>query len=264
MTASTRTEESLLNTFPGRLFVEHLRFFDRRDASIAEFVAAMPPDLLNILAGAANDRYLWSNDCAQAIHLDIDDPELREYADSAKAALAKLSAFNSPQIRHGKQVTLCEPRIRNRSPLSARPVGAFWTSTRLNDNKDTYSEAWQTGETRWEVHFDPTAVRLARIDSAHDWSTLIDGRAITASGCSYPDWPVIAASFDAIHLSALGLLLAHPSISDTPFVTTTGSGLEHSQAGHYASVAVWELVSTAWLHKPPNADIRPTGIFRST
>jgi hypothetical protein len=51
------------------------------------------------------------------------------------------------------------------------------------------------------------------------------------------DTGAIAESFDAVHLSPTGLLLAHP-------------------AG-YATVAHWSAVSTAWPNEPPGVELKP-------
>jgi hypothetical protein len=111
---------------------------------------------------------------------------------------------------------------------------------------------------RWTIHFDPTQARVARIDSARDWQDLIESNAVTAGDCKYPDWPAIAQHWDAVHLAPAGLLLAHPTISTTPFAPTDRFGYAHSRAGPYTSVADWSAVSTAWLHKPPDAKIAAT------
>jgi hypothetical protein len=144
--------------------------------------------------------------------------------------------------------------------LSALPNGAFWTSTPVTDDEDSWTlcgENLRRESPRWEMHFDVARIRVARIDSARDWADLIDSHTVTAGGCKYPDWPAIAESWDAVHLSPTGLLLAHPKISTTPFRSDDGSGLAHSQAGPYASVGAWSAVSTAWLREPPNVEFRP-------
>jgi hypothetical protein len=259
-TAAVSTPESLLDTFPGRLFIELLRFGHRRwHESSAVLLDAMCAEELVEAATNAVGRYLYSDDCVHVAHLDMDEPDLCEFNTAALAALSKLSTFDSPQIHQGTLAHLRAPNIRNRDPLSALPAGGFWTSTPLSDNEDSWTvsgENLHRGSPRWEVHFDDTVVRVARIDSARDWVELIESNAVTAQGCKYPDWPAIAKSWDAVHLSPAGLLLAHPAISKTPFTTIDGSGYVHSQAGPYASAATWSAVSTAWLHEPPGVHIR--------
>jgi hypothetical protein len=257
------TSESLLDTFPGRLFIDQLRFLQRHSGvSPAAFVGAMDPEDVIRAATYAVGHYLYS-DCVGVAHLDANDMvELREFDTAGLAALSRLSTFDSPQIHQGTLTELRAPHIGNRDPLCALPSGALWTSTPITDDADSWTvcgENLRRESPRWEVQFDTTRVRLVRVDSARDWIDLIEANPVAARGCMYPDWPAIAASWDAIHLSPTGLLLAHPTISTTPFTTTDGSGYAHSQAGRYASVAHWSAVSTAWLHQPPNAELRSAG-----
>jgi hypothetical protein len=84
--------------------------------------------------------------------------------------------------------------------LSALPAGAFWTSTPLTDEDDSWTisgENLRRDHPRWEVHFDTTRVRVARVGSARDWIDLIESNAVDVDGCKYPDWPAIARSWDA-------------------------------------------------------------------
>lgn len=211
------------------------------------------------IATRAVASYLYNDACLDVVDLDVHEPELREFDAAALTALSKLSTLSSPQIHQGMVRELRAPRVRNRDPLNALPNGAFWTSTPLAADEDSWTisgENLRRHHPRWEVHFDITRVRLARLDLARDWIDLIDSAPISADGCKYPNWPAIAQSWDAVHLSPAGLLLAHPKISTTPFVSTDGSGLAHSRSGPYASVGDWSGVSTAWLHEPPRVRIR--------
>lgn len=229
--------ESLLDTFPGRLFVEHMQ---------CRGGLAIPKELIR---GAARSvgGYLYSDRWQNVADFDVDDPELRKYDGWGLAALSALPSFGSPQIHQGILGELRAPRIRNREPLSALPAGAFWTSTPITEDDDSWTlcgENLRREMPRWEVHFDVVHVRVARIDSARDWAELIDSNTATANGCNYPDWPSIARSWDAVHLSPTGLLLAHPKISTTRF-------------NSYAGVGDWSAVSTAWLREPPGVVVRP-------
>jgi hypothetical protein len=242
--------ESLLDTFPGRLFIEDMRSFGG---------LAIPERLVRAAAWAVGG-YLYSDRWLDVAGLDVDDPELRAYDAAGLAALSGLPTFGSPQVHQGTLTKLPAPSIRNREPLSALPNGAFWTSTPIADGEDTWTlcgENQGRKNPRWEVHFDAARVRVARIDSAADWADLIDPHPATAAGCKYPDWPAIAETWDAVHLSPAGLLLAHPKISATPFEPTYGPAYAHSEAGTYASVAAWSAVSTAWLREPPNWELTP-------
>lgn len=243
-------DESLLDTFPGRLFIADMQSFGG---------LAIPEDLIRTAARAVGS-YLYSDRCDEVAHLDVDDVEACTYDAAGLAALSALPSFGSPQIHQGTIGELRAPQISNREPLSALPKGAFWTSTPVTDHEDSWTlslENQARESPRWEVHFDAARVRVGRIDSAADWAELIDLHSVAAGGCRYPDWPAIAESWDAVHLSPAGLLLAHPKISTTPFATTDGSGYAHSEAGPYASVAHWSTVSTAWLRVPPDTEFRP-------
>lgn len=241
--------ESLLDTFPGRLFIEHMMSFGNWGT----------PEGLIGAATRAVSRYLYTDDCLDVAGFDVNDPRLREFDAVGLAALASLRTFDSPQIHQGTISEWHAVTVSNREALSALPNGAFWTSTPIKDGEDSWTlcgENLRRGSPRWEVHFDITRIRVARIQSARDWAALIDSHS-AGSGCKYPDWPAIAESWDAVHLSPAGLLLAHPKISATPLSATAESGYAHSQAGRYASVGAWSAVSTAWLREPPKAEFRP-------
>ncbi len=244
------TRESLLDTVPGRLFIKHM-------LSVQGW--GMPENLIEEASWAVGS-YLYSDRCLEVAHFDVNEPQLREYDAVGLAALTRLPTFDSPQIHQGTIGELRAPRISNRDPLSALPDGAFWTSSPITADEDTWTlcaENLRREMPRWEVHFDVTRVRVARIDSARDWADLIDSNTVMGSGSKYPDWPAIAESWDAVHLSPAGLLLAHPKISTTRFSPTDGSGHAHSQAGPYAGVGAWSAVSTAWLRVPPSVEFRP-------
>lgn len=200
--------------------------------------------------------YLYSDECREVIGFDDQSPpDLHEFDVAGLAALSRLCTFGSPQIHQGLLHALHPPKIKNRDPLSALPSGAFWTSTPLDNDKDSWTlsgENLHRESPRWEIYFDTSRLHVAHIDSAHDWVKLIETNSISANGCKYPNWPAIAKIWDAVHLSPTGLLLAHPKLSTTPFTTTDETGCTHSQAGPHASVAPWSTVSTAWLHEPPN------------
>jgi hypothetical protein len=232
--------ESLLDTFPGRLFIEHMQRYGG---------LAVPEELIRAAARSVGG-YLYSDRWQDVADFDVDDPELRKYDSWGLAVLSGLPTFGSPQIHQGILGELRAPSIHNRNTLSALPAGAFWTSTPITEDEDSWTlcgENLRREMPRWEVHFDVARVRVARIDSASDWADLIDANSVTAGGRKYPDWPAIAERWDAVHLSAAGLLLAHPKISTTRFSS-------------YAGVGDWSAVSTAWLREPPRVQIRPVPV----
>jgi len=258
--------ESLLDTFPGRVFIKDLlRFRGSGGLPPTAFAGEVCPEHLIRHATDAVGRYLYSDGCDEVADLDVNEPEIQAFDTAALEALAQLATFGSPQIHQGMISELRAPSIRNRQRLNTVPDGAFWTSTPITDHEDSWTvsgENLRRDHPRWEVHFDATAVRLARIDSARDWIDLIESNPVTVDGCKCPNWPAIAQSWDAIHLSPAGLLLAYPTISMTPFTTTDGSGYAHSHAGPYASVGDWSAVSTAWLHEPPNVEFKGADVYK--
>jgi hypothetical protein len=121
--------ESLLDTFPGRLFIEDIRSFGG---------LAIPERLVRAAAWAVGG-YLYSDRWLDLTCLDVDDPELRAYDAAGLAALSGLPTFGSPQVHQGTLTKLRAPSIRNRESLSALPNGAFWTSTPITDGEDTWT-----------------------------------------------------------------------------------------------------------------------------
>ncbi|BBZ37151.1 hypothetical protein MCNS_02140 [Mycobacterium conspicuum] len=230
--------ESLLDTGPGRLFVKQLRWGYRASGvTPTAFVGALDAKALIRDATWAVGRHLYSDDRLEVSRRSPDYTELQQFATAALEALSKLSTLDSPQIHQGTISSLAAPVVCN-DPWHGLPIGSFWTSTPLND-EDSWllcGENLRRNDPRWEVHFDITRVRLARIDSARDWIDLIDSNPLVVEGDKYPDWPAIAESWDAVHLSPTGLLLAHPP--------------------RYATVAHWSAVATAWLNRPPDMELR--------
>ena len=234
----TARRESLLDTGPGRLFIKELRrWHQHRGITPTDFVATLHAKDLIQQATSAVGHHLYSDDRLDVSPLNADYPELCEFDTAGLAALSKLSTFDSPQIHQGMITSLEAPVVCN-DPWHGLPIGSFWTSTPVNADEDSWTlcgENLHRDHPRWEVHFDATRVRLARIDSARDWTDLIDANPLMVEGKKYPDWPAIAESYDAVHLSPTGLVLAHPA--------------------RYATVAHWSAVSTVWLHEPPGVEL---------
>ncbi|MCP2164838.1 hypothetical protein [Goodfellowiella coeruleoviolacea] len=123
-----------------------------------------------------------------------------------------------------------------------KPVGALWTASFLPDG----TSAWQrrewaefgTSRNLYAVTFDLAQAKIFTIDSLEDFEQLIhayprpapDGRVLVR-------WTAVADDFDAVHLTARGLLTAH----NIPLATPDG----------IATLAGWDAESTAWLRLPP-------------
>lgn len=253
------TTMDLLDTVPGRLFVEGMVADYRRtsgEVSRSAFLQSLSMDDLVWSATVDISSYLYSNGIDTALSLDPVDPE---NVAMAAAIASELSApcrdtFTSPQHHEGAVGPLRAPQVTNRrGGGEVLPAGAFWTSTPLGGGKNSWTYGRESNEPAQlsELHFDPTEVRVARIDSAADWYTLLRShtRADSSPGTLYPDWVSIAKHYDAVHLSLTGLLTAHPRLSDVA-ATDSSQNYSHSKTGAWAGVGDWSTVSTAWMTLP--------------
>ncbi|MET4048864.1 MULTISPECIES: hypothetical protein [unclassified Rhodococcus (in: high G+C Gram-positive bacteria)] len=257
----------LLDTVPGRTFVSGMvDDFQRagaglsaeaflRSRSMAELVWAVQGDISGYLYGGGLD---------DALSVDPHDPGIVAMAEATVAELDAPSreTFTSPQRHHGCVDVLRQPRVTNRRASSeVLPAGALWTATPLAGGVDTWTHSRETDdpENLYERHFDPAQVRVARVDSAADWVTLLHShaRVDSASGTVYPDWVSIASSVDAVHLSLLGLLTAHPRLSEVP-AADSRDNYGHSKSGAWPGVGDWSTVSTAWIVLPEHRRWAPS------
>lgn len=260
---------NLLDTVPGRMLVHwYLRAYRDADPrpSVAAFVDAdtledFVDDLVLIIG-----EYLYGNGANDVLDMALTAPATIEMAEAICAALRhpRRNTLDSPQTHEGTITELSLPRVRNRKRPGALPDGAFWTATPLHDGtSDTWSASGENlrglkDPARYTVHFDPDVARIVRIDTAGDWAALIADHPLEYRGARVPDWPSIAEEWDAVHLSALGLLCAHPRLSEVPYDRYEAGGYRHSQSGPWPGVGDWSTVSTAWLRIPERFEIRPT------
>lgn len=250
----------LLDTVPGRTFVaglvdDYLRAGG--DNSRSAFLQSLSMDTL--VWAATNDisSYLYGAGMDAALSVDPTDTNIVAMAVAVATELSAPSrdTFTSPQHHEGATGPLRTPPVTNRRGSSeVLPDGAFWTSTPLGDcskSSWTYSRETNTPAEIHELHFDPTEIRVARIDSATDWSTLLRShtRADSSPGTLFPDWVSIAEHYDAVHLSLLGLLSAHPRLSEVA-ASDSSQNYAHSKMGTWAGVGDWSTVSTAWIRLP--------------
>lgn len=129
--------------------------------------------------------------------------------------------------------------IDARTVADEKPRGALWTSSLLPDSTPT----WQTHEreefarlsrTLYHLHFDPQQVSVYTIDSFADFQTLLLNFAQhNTNGRATVRWGDVAKQFDAVHLTARGLVDADGVQFQTPY------GL--------AELRGWGSESTAWL-----------------
>lgn len=108
-------DESVLDTFLGRSFIDDMRSFGG---------VGVPENLVRATAWAVGS-YLYSERCREVARLDLKDVELLNYDVAGLAALSALPSFGSPQIHQGEIGQSRAPTVSNRDPLSTLPNGAF-------------------------------------------------------------------------------------------------------------------------------------------
>lgn len=78
--------------------------------------------------------------------------------------------------------------------------------------------------------------RVYEIQDFEDWVKLVNENKLgTLSGASVPDWSTIAKKYDAVHLSWMGLLLAH-------------DGLTPARDNNIIPLRYWSRERTLWLN----------------
>ncbi|MFD4641626.1 hypothetical protein ACFWN2_30255 [Lentzea sp. NPDC058436] len=144
-------------------------------------------------------------------------------------------ALTSPQLHHGPvpvvRVTNGDPR----SVVGQKPRGALWTSSRLPDGSTGWS-LLDHGREPVEVDFDPHEVRVHHLDGIKDYVRLVARHPRTVDGTAHVDWEAAATEFDAVHLTARGLLRIEGLVVDTPAGTACLTG--------------WNAECTVWLRAP--------------
>ncbi|MFF4596835.1 hypothetical protein [Amycolatopsis sp. NPDC001319] len=147
------------------------------------------------------------------------------------------------------RVALVRPEPGSTRVFDDKPRGAWWTSSRLPDGTSCWSRSESlvgTPETRaagevpprrehW-VTVDLTAARIHRIERAADFAVLLAEYPLGGSGFPRVDWLAVAEDFDAVHLSARGLVYTQ----DVPIATDRGT----------SALRGWNCESTAWLTEP--------------
>ncbi|WP_026422107.1 hypothetical protein [Actinokineospora inagensis] len=152
-------------------------------------------------------------------------------------------------------IRLITPPPTSTTVFDDKPRGAWWTSSRLPDGTSTWSRAETvlgTPETRaagkdlvrqehwWTI--DVAAAKIYRIESTVDYLDLLERFPLTNSAVPRVDWRTAATEFDAVHLSARGLVHTQSALVKTSRGTTALRG--------------WNSESTAWL-RSPRAERRP-------
>lgn len=262
---STNLAAELRDTFPGRLLIDWYLDWHARHPEYATVLDYTESVTTGDMAGRVRSTlssYLWGDGFKDVLDMDTDSSEVVEMSEAIATVLTspRCRTWNSPQYHHGRIPTLRAPLIANRFPPSSLLNGAFWTAPVFENGDDAWALHGEhnprRSPNRYEVHFDPDAVRVAHIDTAGDWSDLLDAHPMRYGDTLFPDWPSIAARWDAVHVSVSGLLCAQPRISEVPYESGDPSGYTHSQSGPYAGVAEWTVPSTAWLRLPAECTVR--------
>jgi hypothetical protein len=147
------------------------------------------------------------------------------------------------------RVALALPDHRGTRVIDDKPNGAWWTSSMLPDGTSCWSRAESlvgTPETRAAGQFparqehwitvDVAAARIHRIERPVDFSVLLEEYPLSGSVFPRVDWIAVAADFDAVHLTARGLVYTQ----DVPIGTSRG----------HSALRGWNCESTAWLTEP--------------
>ncbi|HEV3153929.1 MAG TPA: hypothetical protein VGZ02_09010 [Candidatus Baltobacteraceae bacterium] len=129
------------------------------------------------------------------------------------------------------------------SPIGAKPFGVgLFTSTGLPgsygmwrcylrgyENSTLHPKPWNT----WHLHLEREA-RVYEIRDATHWVKLIAEHPRIEAGFVYPDWTMIAARWDAVHIS----LRAVAAAQGVSFATALGPTV----------APYWDVESTFWLN----------------
>jgi hypothetical protein len=147
------------------------------------------------------------------------------------------------------QVALTRPPLGSTAVIDDKPRGAWWTSSRLPDGTSCWSRGESligTPETRARGEFVPRTehwstldvadAAIYRIESTSDFARLLVDYPLEGSAFPRVDWVTVAADFDAVHLSARGLVYTQ----SVPIETSQGT----------SALRGWNCESTAWLRTP--------------
>lgn len=205
--------------------------------------------------GMADVDVYWRTVFAAGLRYSTDDFSARaapEFESIAQRILERLAGapfsgarLPSPQARYTDDPVVREITVADPPPgltTVEKPTWALWTASFLPDG----TSAWERKEyprlSGGERHlcsmsFDESEVTVYTIDSVRDFRELVS---------TYPDpqedgrvrvrWEAVAKDFDAVHLTARGLVTAH----DVEVRTPAGLG----------KLWAWDTESTAWLRLP--------------
>ncbi|GAA2978607.1 hypothetical protein [Actinokineospora diospyrosa] len=146
-------------------------------------------------------------------------------------------------------IALTRPPLDSTAVIDDKPRGAWWTSSRLPDGTSAWSRAETvlgtpesraagddaTRQERWWT-VDTASARIHRIESTSDYLELLERHPLAGSAVPRVDWVAAATEFDAVHLSAAGLV----HTQSVPVETSRGT----------TALRGWNCESTAWLRAP--------------
>lgn len=154
----------------------------------------------------------------------------------------------SPQCRHSHEMpgssNVDESLIRGNLFVghSDKPEGALWTSSLLPDGTSAWTEVEDVvGDSGrrpvWVLEFDEPASRIFTIATAEDYLQLVgEFPERRLDGYLTVNWVDVAKDYDAVHLTASGLLDTHATSSQAGAATVRLWG--------------WDAECTAWLRHP--------------
>ncbi|MGI8310979.1 hypothetical protein [Saccharopolyspora hattusasensis] len=234
------------------------------------FTAKNPPRVAEIATSIADDTDLLVNqddtylyeeiDFAVAVQLPSQRPKPRESHLLRVRSLLEIR-FNSgwfsktakltfPQACYTIGPNLPEIHVRNiqaRSVAEEKPQGALWTSSFLPNG----APAWQArereefaelGRSLYRLQCDAQTISVYTIDSFVDFQRLLlKFPQSNPSGRATVRWRDVAERFDAVHLTARGLVDLDGIEFETPYGVAAFRG--------------WGSESTAWLRGIPSGKL---------
>ncbi|GLY51466.1 hypothetical protein Lesp01_51220 [Lentzea sp. NBRC 102530] len=158
--------------------------------------------------------------------------------------------LTSPQARYASKPEATTGSIQDGVPdtVMQKPQGALWTSSFLPDGRSAWAEqevaSSHSARRLYRVVFAESDVRAYTLDSLSDFTQLLDlypsvddvGRVAVA-------WSKMASDFDAVHMTARGLLAIE--------------GVEVQARNGVGRLVGWDAESTAWFRFPRTTRLDP-------
>jgi hypothetical protein len=106
--------------------------------------------------------------------------------------------------------------------------GMWWRYLQPYSRSSLFPQPWRV----WRLEPRPDAV-VYEVDTAAAWTALLDTYPRAHQDLIYPDWPAVAAHYDAVHLTLHGIAATQ--------------GLNLTTRNGNTAAAYWDIESTFWL-----------------